>query len=79
LQDQPFQVLQVLLQHPGEVVSREELRQRVWPAETFVDFDQGLNNAIKRLREALSDDAVMLWPITGSFPASALIRLSMRA
>jgi TolB-like protein/Flp pilus assembly protein TadD len=57
LQDQPFQVLQVLLEHPGEVVSREDLRQRVWPADTFVDFDQGLNNAIKRLREALSDDA----------------------
>jgi TolB-like protein/Tfp pilus assembly protein PilF len=55
LQDQPFQVLQILLEHPGEVVSREELRQRIWPADTFVDFEQGLNNAIKRLREALND------------------------
>jgi TolB-like protein/Tfp pilus assembly protein PilF len=55
LQDQPFQVLQVLLEHPGEVVSREELRQQIWPADTFVDFDQGLNNAIKRLREGLGD------------------------
>jgi TolB-like protein/Tfp pilus assembly protein PilF len=55
LQEQPFQVLQILLEHPGEVVSREELRRQIWPADTFVDFEQGLNNAIKRLREALSD------------------------
>lgn len=57
LQVQPFQVLQVLLDHAGEVVSREELQKRIWPADTFVDFDQGLNNAVKRLREALVDDA----------------------
>src|SRR2546425_7399921 len=57
LQDQPFQILQMLLERSGEVVTREELRQRMWPADTFVDFDQGLNNAIKRLREALSDSA----------------------
>src|SRR5438128_347664 len=57
LQDQPFQVLQVLLQHPGEVVPREELRTRIWPSDTFVDFDVGINNAIKRLREALGDSA----------------------
>ena len=57
LQVQPFQVLQVLLEHPGEVVTREELQKRIWPADTFVDFDQGLNNAVKRLREALGDDA----------------------
>src|SRR5207245_9042797 len=55
LQDQPFQILQVLLERSGEVVTREELRGRIWPADTFVDFDQGLNNAIKRLRESLSD------------------------
>ena len=55
LQEQPFQVLQILLEHPGEVVSREELRRQIWPANTFVDFEQGLNNAIKRLREALGD------------------------
>src|SRR3989441_6754776 len=55
LQDQPFQILQVLLERSGEVVTREELRERIWPADTFVDFDQGLNNAIKRLRESLSD------------------------
>jgi TolB-like protein/Tfp pilus assembly protein PilF len=55
LQEQPFQVLQILLERPGEVVSREELRRQIWPAHTFVDFEQGLNNAIKRLREALGD------------------------
>src|SRR5438093_6010076 len=55
LQAQPFQILQMLLEHPGEIVTREELRGRIWPADTFVDFDQGLNNAIKRLRESLSD------------------------
>jgi adenylate cyclase len=57
LQVQPFQVLQMLLEHAGEVVTREELQKRIWPADTFVDFDQGLNNAVKRLREALGDDA----------------------
>lgn len=57
LQVQPFQVLQVLLEHVGEVVTREELQKRIWPADTFVDFDQGLNNAVKKLREALADDA----------------------
>src|SRR5437660_9413746 len=55
LQDQPFQILQILLERSGEVVTREEIRGRIWPADTFVDFDQGLNNAIKRLRESLSD------------------------
>jgi TolB-like protein/DNA-binding winged helix-turn-helix (wHTH) protein len=57
LQQQPFQVLQCLLERPREVVTREELRQRIWPADTFVDFDHGLYNAIKRLREALADSA----------------------
>ena len=55
--DQPFQLLQVLLERPGEVVTREELRQRIWPSDTFVDFDGGVNNAVKRLREALGDKA----------------------
>src|SRR5436853_4329773 len=54
LQEQP---LQILLEHPGELVSREALRKRVWPTDTFVDFDHGINNAIKRLREALGDTA----------------------
>jgi DNA-binding winged helix-turn-helix (wHTH) protein len=57
LQEQPFQVLAVLLQRPGEVVTREELRQRLWPADTFVDFDHSLNTAINKLRDALSDSA----------------------
>ncbi len=57
LQDQPYQVLRILLERPGEVVRREDLRQRIWPADTFVDFDHGLNNAVKRLREALGDSA----------------------
>ncbi len=57
LQEQPFQVLQILLEHPGEIVTREDLCQRIWPSDTFVDFDGGVNNAIKRLREALGDRA----------------------
>src|SRR5258707_9580532 len=57
LQQQPLQILQILLEHPGEVVTREELRKRVWPTDTVVDFDHGINNAIKRLREALGDTA----------------------
>ena len=57
LQTQPFQVLQVLLESRGEVVSREELQKRIWPEDTFVDFDHGLNNAVKKLRAALGDDA----------------------
>ena len=57
LQEQPFQILQILLERPGNVVTREELQQRVWPANTFVDFDQGLYNATKKLREALGDSA----------------------
>jgi len=56
-QDQPFQVLAVLLERPGDVVTREELHQRLWPSDTFVDFDTGLNSAIKKLRDALSDSA----------------------
>lgn len=57
LQDQPFQVLQILLEKPGQVVTREELQRRLWPSNTFVEFDKGIYNAIKRLRETLSDDA----------------------
>src|SRR5437879_1509793 len=60
LQEQPLQILQILLEHPGEVVTREELRKRVWPSDTFVDFDHGINNAIKRLRESLGDTAETL-------------------
>jgi DNA-binding winged helix-turn-helix (wHTH) protein len=57
LPEQPFQVLTALLEHPGEVVTREELRQRLWGSETFVDFEHGLNAAVKRLRETLGDSA----------------------
>lgn len=55
LQDQPFQILAILLARPGQLVSREELRQTLWSHDTFVDFDAGLNAAIKRLRDALND------------------------
>jgi len=57
LQDQPFQLLAILLEHPGEVITRQELRNRIWPGDTFVDFDQGLNKAILKIRDALGDDA----------------------
>jgi Tol biopolymer transport system component/DNA-binding winged helix-turn-helix (wHTH) protein len=57
LQGQPFQVLAILLQHSGKLVTREELRQKVWPEDTFVDFDHGLNTAITKIRNALGDDA----------------------
>lgn len=57
LQEQPFRVLEMLLKHAGEVVSRDELRQHWWPGDTFVDFDNGLNAAVNRLREALGDSA----------------------
>jgi TolB-like protein/DNA-binding winged helix-turn-helix (wHTH) protein len=55
--DQPFQVLAMLLEHPGELVTREQLQQKLWPSDTFVDFDVGLNSAIKRLRDTLGDTA----------------------
>lgn len=57
LQDQPLTVLELLIKRQGELVTREEIRKRLWPADTFVDFDRGLNAAINRLREALGDDA----------------------
>jgi cholera toxin transcriptional activator len=57
LQEQPFQVLAVLLERSGDVVTREELRQKVWPADTFVDFDHSLNTAINKIRDALGDSA----------------------
>jgi len=57
VQEQPFRVLSLLLQRPGQVVTRDELREQLWPADTFVDFDHGLNSAVARLREALGDSA----------------------
>ena len=57
LQEKPFQILAILLDQPGELVTREEFRQRLWPSDTFVDFEHSINTAIKKLREALEDDA----------------------
>lgn len=57
LQGQPFEVLRMLLEHRGEIVTREELKQRLWPADTFVDFDDGLNTAVKKIRDLLGDSA----------------------
>lgn len=57
LQDQPLKILLVLLSRPGDVVTREELRARLGPADTFVDFEHSLNAAVKRLRDALGDSA----------------------
>jgi DNA-binding winged helix-turn-helix (wHTH) protein/Tol biopolymer transport system component len=83
IQEQPYQVLALLLERPGEVVTREELKRRLWPADTFVDFDHSLNAAIKRLRDALRDSADnprfvetlarrgyrFLAPVAGSLPS----------
>src|SRR5882724_3488154 len=57
LSGQPFTILSMLLEKPGQIVTREELQNRIWPADTFVDFEQGLNGAMKKLRTALSDSA----------------------
>jgi len=57
LQEQPFQLLACLIERSGDLVTREELRQKLWPADTFVDFDHSLNTAINKLREALGDSA----------------------
>jgi len=57
LHGQPFQVLAMLLERPGELVTREEIREKLWPGDTFIDFENSVNNSIKRVREALGDDA----------------------
>jgi cholera toxin transcriptional activator len=57
LQDQPFSLLILLLEHAGNMVTREELREKLWPADTFVDFDHGLNTAVNKIREVLGDSA----------------------
>jgi DNA-binding winged helix-turn-helix (wHTH) protein len=57
LQDKPFQILALLVQRPGDLVTREEVRAQLWPADTFVDFEHGLNTAVKKLRQALEDSA----------------------
>jgi DNA-binding winged helix-turn-helix (wHTH) protein len=57
LQEQPFQIIQLLLGRPGALVTRDEIRNRLWPHGTFVDFEHSVNAAVKRLRAALGDDA----------------------
>ncbi len=57
VQPQPIQVLTILLEHPAELVTREEIRSRIWPSDTFVDFEHGLNTAVKKLRQALGDES----------------------
>jgi cholera toxin transcriptional activator len=57
LQEQSFQVLAMLLEQPGELVTREQMREKLWPADTFVDFDHGLNTAVNKLRDVLNDSA----------------------
>jgi len=57
LQEQPFQILAMLLERPGVIVTREELQKKLWPGDTFVDFDLSLNSAVKKLRQALGDDS----------------------
>ena len=57
LQEQPFRVLAMLLERPGEVVTRQELQARLWPVDTYVGFDEGLNTAIRKLRTVFGDSA----------------------
>jgi DNA-binding winged helix-turn-helix (wHTH) protein len=57
LSQQPLQILYLLLEHPGELVAREEVRTKLWPDGTFLDFEDGINHAVRRLRDALGDSA----------------------
>ena len=91
LPDQPFQILVELVEHPGEVVTREELRQRLWRSDTFVDFEHSLNMAVKRLRDSLGDSAEnpryietlprhgyrLIVPVEGSEPTTPAISTSL--
>jgi Tol biopolymer transport system component/DNA-binding winged helix-turn-helix (wHTH) protein len=86
LQEQPFRVLLSLIERPGEIVTREQLKERIWAQDTFVDFDQSLNKAVNRLRDVLNDDAGQpryietvprrgyrfVAPVTGLTPAEVL-------
>ncbi|MCQ8140337.1 winged helix-turn-helix domain-containing protein, partial [Vibrio parahaemolyticus] len=54
LQDQPLQILVLLLEHPGEIVTRQEIQKRLWPENTYVDFDNAINSAVRKLRDALT-------------------------
>ncbi len=71
LQDQPFQVCAILLENSGKLVTREELRRRVWPEDTFVDFDHALNTAITKIRMALGDEGRQS-PICGDHASQGL-------
>lgn len=91
LPDQPLQILSALLERPGELITRDELRQRLWPIDTFVDFEHGLNAAVKRLRDTLGDSADtprfvetvprrgyrFIYPIVGSEPTPAQVSLQL--
>src|SRR3981189_1329206 len=93
LQEQPLQVLAALLERPGELVTREELGSKLWPADTFVDFDHSLNAAIKRLRDALGESAEtpifvetvarrgyrFIAPVDGHSPPSAIAAVPERS
>src|SRR5271157_558393 len=57
LQDQPLQILLLLLEHAGELVTREQIQKKLWASDTFVDFDNAINSAMRKLREALNDDS----------------------
>ena len=86
LQEQPFRVLATLLEHPGDVVTRQELKERLWPADTYVGFDEAINTAIRKLRTAFGDSAGnprfietlprrgyrFIAPITETMPADGL-------
>jgi DNA-binding winged helix-turn-helix (wHTH) protein len=57
LQEQPFQILILLLERPGEIISRQEIRSKLWPSDTFVDFEGSISSAVWKLREALNDSS----------------------
>ena len=76
LQGQPIQILEILLEKPGQLVTREEIRQRLWTSDTFVDFDHSLNTAVKKLRQSLGDEADT--PQLYRDPAEAWIPLHRR-
>ena len=84
LHDQSLQILAMLLEHPGALVTREEIKNKLWPRDTFVDFDHGLNNAVNRLRTAIGDAAdsprwIETLPRRGSASSAQQIKQSDQA
>lgn len=73
LQDQSLQILLMLLDHPGEVVLREDIRLRLWPNNTIVEFDHSINAAVKRLRNSLGESAVRIWRALSPEPSATYI------